>query len=92
MGVDETERLLEIKRMAKEIKEQHERSGAVFNDRKKSDSADSQLPEDALVELARERFSSIYEVDFYPKKVTPLEPRPASVTRRNNPHPSQVGG
>ncbi len=88
MGSEDKASQLETNRVAKEIREQHESSGGVFNERKKA--VVDQNIVDSLAEMARERFSSLYEVDFYPKKVSPSEPRPCSVTRRNNPHPSEV--
>ncbi|XP_070532439.1 uncharacterized protein [Ptychodera flava] len=41
-------------------------------------------------EKSDEDTMTLYSSDFCPKKVKPVVPRPCSVTRRNNPHPSQM--
>lgn len=38
----------------------------------------------------KERYRSQYNKDFEGSYISPVEPRPTSPTRRNNPHPSQV--
>lgn len=79
---NKTVTVIEVNKVAKQIKEQHESSRSIFSDGKRIKS------EQPLVD--KERFSSLYEIDYHHKKVSPSTPRPCSVTRRNNPHPSQV--
>ncbi|XP_022084177.1 uncharacterized protein LOC110975738 isoform X2 [Acanthaster planci] len=71
---------VEATAMAKQIREQHESSGSVLFRPRKTGSGG----------YFTERLASIYEVDYSPKTVKPSQPRPCSVTRRNNPHPSHM--
>lgn len=82
MEKPKTETVLEVNKVAKEIKKQHESSRAIFLDGKRVKAGQPLID--------KERFSSLYEIDYHHKKVSPSTPRPCSVTRRNNPHPSQV--
>ncbi|XP_033104182.1 uncharacterized protein LOC117106823 isoform X2 [Anneissia japonica] len=68
--------------VAKQIKEQHENSRCVF--------PTSKIMKGKKGFRESDRLKSLYDVDFAPKHCIPCTPRPCSVTRRNNPHPSQM--
>ena len=57
--------------------------------REKNESSKKVFPQPTS-DKTKERYRSIYNKDFEGSYTTPLEPRPTSPTRRNNPHPSQV--
>lgn len=56
--------------------------------REKNESSKKVFPQPTS-DKTKERYRSIYNKDFEGSYTTPLEPRPTSPTRRNNPHPSQ---
>lgn len=72
------------------VKEKDKRVDSAKLNREKNESSKKVFPPPSSNEKNKERYRSIYNKDFEGTYMTPLEPRPTSPTRRNNPHPSHV--
>lgn len=66
-----------------------ERAEFALLNREKNESSKKVFPRPSSGDK-KERYRTIYNKDFEGSFITPLEPRPTSPTRRNNPHPSKV--
>ena len=70
-------------------KEREKRVKSASLNREKNQSSKKVFPRPSSGDK-KERYRTIYNKDFEGTYISPVEPRPTSPTRRNNPHPTQV--